>query len=406
MTEVDLDAIGTLTAVEQRVLGALLEKQLTIPTSYPLSLNALRTACNQATSRDPISDYNDNELQASVKALKERNLVRFVWAGKGSRAIKYHQLLDEAIGVDEAERALLTVLLLRGAQSPGELKTRTDRLHAFADREAVETQLRALAERGVVRELPKVGGQHDRRWVHLLGPVESGAAAATQAVAIDREVVLLEGADQRDNRVRAAWDAGAQHYAESTAEALFERPLERMLLDEVAELAGEAPVLEVGCGPGHIAGYLAEAGAQVTGIDLAPAMIAQARERYPEVTFSVGNQSNLLRPPAAHSWGAIVSFYSTLHLAGSELGALFAEFGRVLDDDGRLLLAMRIGAEVSQRSAVFGVDIDPIHVVLHDPEEILAAVRAAGFLDVQWYKRGAIEGEPDPEVFFVTARRP
>lgn len=407
MTEVDLDAIGSLSAVEQRLLGSLLEKQSTVPASYPLSLNALRSACNQTSSRDPVSEYDESELQACVKALKDRDLVRFVWAGKGSRAIKYHQLLDEAIDLDEAERALLTVLLLRGAQAPGELKTRTERLHSFADRDAVEAQLRALAERGLVRELAKVGGQHDRRWIHLLGPVESATPAASSgAESVDREIVLLAGADDRDNRVRAAWDSGAEYYAEHTAEDLFRRPLERMLLDEIVELVGEAPVLDVGCGPGHVAGYLAEAGAQVTGIDLSPAMIEQSQARYPEVTFSVGNQSNLLRPPAAHSWGAIVSFYSTIHLAGSELGPLFAEFGRVLDDDGRLLLAMRIGAEVSERTDAFGAPIEPVYLVFHDQVAILEAIEKAGFVDVQWYKRGPIDDETDPELFFVTARRP
>lgn len=395
---------GELSSVDQRVLGSLLEKEVTVPNGYPLSLNALRTACNQSSSRDPVTDYDETQLTEAVKSLKDRNLVRFVWTGKGARSIKYHQLLTEQLTLSSAERALLTVLLLRGPQAPGELRTRTERLHPFADRDAVEEGLRGLAGRGLVKELPKIGGQHDRRWLHLLGPVESPVVAAAPAEVVDREVVLSEGAQARDDRVRHGWDTIADEYADLVRESLETLPLERMLLDEIVELVGDAPVLDVGCGPGQIAGYLAEAGATVTGLDLSPRMIEIARAEHPDITFQVGDQANLLRPPEAHSWGAIVSFFSTIHLAGSELGPLFAEFGRVLDDDGRLLLVVRPGAEVVERP--FGDDGDSALLVFHDPDGVLAAVRAAGFVDVQWYRRGPVGDEPDPEILLVTARRP
>ena len=107
-------SLPVLDATEQRVLGSLLEKQRTVPASYPLSLNALRLACNQTSSRDPVVDYSERTIQDAARALKDRGLLRLVWAGTGSRVVKYHQLLDEVLPLDEADRALLTVLLLSG----------------------------------------------------------------------------------------------------------------------------------------------------------------------------------------------------------------------------------------------------------------------------------------------------
>ena len=146
--------LTVLDAREQRVLGCLLEKMVTVPATYPLTLTAVRTACNQSSSRDPIVDYGEPEVDETLLVLKKRELVRFVWTS-GSRTVKYAQALDQAIDLDEAERALLTVLLLRGPQAPGELRTRTERMYTFADRAAVESTLRAMAERQppLVREL-------------------------------------------------------------------------------------------------------------------------------------------------------------------------------------------------------------------------------------------------------------
>ena len=110
-----------------------------------MTLNALQTACNQSSSRDPVVDYDQPLLTETLRSLKERGLVRVVWADRGPRTLKYHQLLDERLALQPDERALITVLLLRGPQAPGELRTRTDRLHPFADRDAVEAVLRRLA---------------------------------------------------------------------------------------------------------------------------------------------------------------------------------------------------------------------------------------------------------------------
>ncbi|HRK45207.1 MAG TPA: DUF480 domain-containing protein, partial [Nocardioides sp.] len=134
-------ALPELDAEEQRILGVLLEKQVTVPATYPMTLGAVRTGCNQSSSREPVVEYDEQTVEATLRRLKDRQLVRVVWADSGRRTLKYHQLLSETLELNDAERALITVLLLRGAQAPGELKTRTDRLHAFADRGEVETVL-------------------------------------------------------------------------------------------------------------------------------------------------------------------------------------------------------------------------------------------------------------------------
>ena len=175
--------LPVLDAEEQRILGSLLEKQTTVPASYPLTANALRSACNQTSSRDPVTDLDEQTVLRTAKALKDRGLLRIVWSDSGRRTLKYHQVLDELLGLEPDERAVLTVLLLRGAQAPGELRTRTDRLHGFADRGEVEECLHRMASRSLplVRELPRRPGQHDARWVHLLGAAPEQSTHRTDA---------------------------------------------------------------------------------------------------------------------------------------------------------------------------------------------------------------------------------
>src|SRR3954465_3719438 len=139
--------VPVLDAVDQRILGCLLEKQVTVPATYPLTLNALRTACNQTSSRDPVMDLDEPAVETAARALRDRGLLRIVWADTGRRVLKYHQTLDEVLGWTSDERAVVTVLLLRGAQTVADLKTRTERLHPFVDREAVEACLQRLADR-------------------------------------------------------------------------------------------------------------------------------------------------------------------------------------------------------------------------------------------------------------------
>ena len=216
-------ALPDLSAEEQRVLGVLLEKQVTVPASYPMTLSGVRTGCNQASSRDPIVDYDEPTVEATLRGLKDGQLVRIVWADKGRRTLKYHQLLSEVLELNDAEKALVTVLLLRGAQAPGELRTRTDRLHTFADRGDVELVLADLAARPepLVRELPRQRGQHDNRWVHLLGDVTvTDGFVAEAAPAVDRESVLAAGGAARDERVRSSYDAVATTYADHLVDEL------------------------------------------------------------------------------------------------------------------------------------------------------------------------------------------
>jgi uncharacterized protein YceH (UPF0502 family) len=170
--------VEPVTAAEIRVLGCLIEKQRTTPEAYPLSLNALRLACNQATSRDPIVDYDEATVREALSRLGKRGWARLTtWSNR--RTMKYRHLVDEALGVSEAEASLLCVLMLRGAQTPGELKARTERLHGFGAGE-VEATLERLAARELVMELPRRPGQREARWKHRLGGggEEGGPAAA------------------------------------------------------------------------------------------------------------------------------------------------------------------------------------------------------------------------------------
>ena len=155
-------------AIEIRVLGCLIEKQRTTPDAYPLSLNALRLACNQATNRDPVVEYDEPTIRSALERLSRKGWTRLA-SGAGSRAAKYRHLLDEAIGVSPAEISLLAVLMLRGPQTPGELKQRTERLHPFASLDEIDDVLERLIERELVARLERRPGQKEERYAQLLG---------------------------------------------------------------------------------------------------------------------------------------------------------------------------------------------------------------------------------------------
>jgi uncharacterized protein YceH (UPF0502 family) len=404
--------LPVLDPTEQRILGSLLEKERTVPATYPLSLNALRTACNQTSSRDPISDYDEATVERVARELKDRGLVRIVWAATGRRTLKYHQTLAEALSLTDAERALVTVLLLRGPQAPGELRSRTERLHHFPDRESVEETLARMAERPtpLVRELPRRPGQHDNRWVHLLGPVDEGASPAPAAgdpPAADFESVIADGGDARDDRVRAAYGTVAETYADRLGNEIEGLPFERWLLDRVVEHAGEQPVVEVGCGPGHVTAYLAAAGAAATGLDLTPQMVDEARRRHPGVSYEVGDLRRLMRPTTSDGWGAVLAWYSLIHLAPSELPDAVAALVRPIRPGGWLVLAMHAGpAGVRHCDSWFDLDIS-LDFVFHGPARVRQVVEEAGLTDVEWYHRGPVlsRGETS-ERLYVLARKP
>jgi uncharacterized protein len=171
-----------LTAPEIRVLGCLLEKQRTTPDQYPLSLNALRLACNQSTNRDPVVDYDEATIRDALQRLSRRRWARLA-SGHSSRASKYRHLLDEALGLSPGELALLTVLMLRGPQTPGELKGRTERLHPFGSLEDVHATLGRLGERELVVRRDRRPGQKEDRYEQLLGADEAPGAARPDAAA-------------------------------------------------------------------------------------------------------------------------------------------------------------------------------------------------------------------------------
>ncbi|GAA4128325.1 hypothetical protein GCM10022215_39680 [Nocardioides fonticola] len=399
-----------LDPVEQRILGSLLEKQVTVPATYPLTLNALRSACNQTSSREPVMDLDERTLEETAKRLKDRELLRIVWSDSGRRTLKYHQTLEERLGIDEAERAVLTVLLLRGAQSPGELRTRTERLHPFADRDAVEATLQELAARPepLVRRLDRRPREQDHRWVHLLGETAGAdAVAVVPAAAAGTEEVLREGAAARDARVVATYDAIAEPYAATLVPELEQLPFERWLLGRIAEeaLAHGGPVVEVGSGPGHITAHLAGLGLEARGVDLSPGMVAEARRRFPDGDYRVGDLRQLMRPERAAGWSAVLAWYSLIHLAGSELPDAVAALARPLAPGGVLVLALHAGAGVKHQPVWFEHQVD-VDIALHDQAEVAAVLTAAGLVDLEWYRRGPIAARNEAtERLYVLARR-
>jgi uncharacterized protein YceH (UPF0502 family) len=156
-----------LSAAETRVLGCLIEKQRTTPDQYPLTLNGMRLACNQSTNRDPVVEYDDALIRGALHKLERRGLVRLA-SGPGSRAPKYRHLLADALPMGDDEQALMCVLMLRGAQTPGELKQRTERMHAFAGLAAVAQTLERLIARGLAQRLDRRPGQKEERFRELL----------------------------------------------------------------------------------------------------------------------------------------------------------------------------------------------------------------------------------------------
>lgn len=164
-------------AVEIRVLGCLVEKQRTTPDVYPLSLNALRLACNQSTNREPVVEYDEQAVVEALRRLALRGWTRLA-SGAGSRSRKYRHLLDDAFGLDDAEVSLLAVLMLRGPQTPGELKQRGQRLCDFDDLASVQEPLDRLVERGQVARHARRPGQKEDRYEQLLGGGAAGSGTA------------------------------------------------------------------------------------------------------------------------------------------------------------------------------------------------------------------------------------
>jgi uncharacterized protein YceH (UPF0502 family) len=171
-----------LTGPEQRVFGCLIEKRFTTPDQYPLTLNALRLACNQSTNRDPVTAYDEETVRDAAQRLCKYGVARLA-SGHSSRATKYRHLAEEALGLGRDELAVLCVLLLRGPQTPGELKQRTDRMASLASLDDVEGVLATLGDRGFAHRLERRPGQKEDRFEQILGAgdvADSDAPAAGQ----------------------------------------------------------------------------------------------------------------------------------------------------------------------------------------------------------------------------------
>jgi uncharacterized protein len=188
-------------SAELRVLGCLIEKQRTTPDAYPLSLNALRAACNQTTNRDPVVEYDEETVRSALRRLEQRRWVRLA-SGRGSRAVKFRHLFDEALGIGEPELAILAVLMLRGDQTVGELKGRAERLHPFPSLAEVHETLDRMIERELVVRLSRRPGQKEERYRQLLGGDEEAAAGA-DAPPADREPPSEDDLAARVGRLEA-----------------------------------------------------------------------------------------------------------------------------------------------------------------------------------------------------------
>ena len=170
-----------LDPVEARVIGSLAEKQLTTPQQYPLTLNALVLACNQSSNRDPVVAYDETTVEQALSSLKQAGLLRFVHPSQGRSATRYRQVLDERFGLDSRSLSVLTVLVLRGPQTVGELRARTERMADFDSLDDVDAELGRLSSGSdpLVCHLARRPGQKEERWAHRLGgePLEPEVTA-------------------------------------------------------------------------------------------------------------------------------------------------------------------------------------------------------------------------------------
>jgi len=196
-----------LSPVQVRVLGALMEKQVLTPDVYPMTLNGLVTACNQSSSREPVMRVEPAEAEQAVLDMKAIKLTRVVHPGSGERATKYRHIVDETLGLEPAEQAVLTLLLLRGPQTVAELRARSERLHTFASSAEVELALRALATRddALVTLLERIPGHKEARWAHLLGGPIDAQALAVAAPAPVQGPGRIEALEQRLAALESAY---------------------------------------------------------------------------------------------------------------------------------------------------------------------------------------------------------
>jgi len=242
--------------------------------------------------------------------------------------------------------------------------------------------------------------------VAVADPVVGSRSGAVPSAAVT-EAVLAGGPLARDARVVAAYDTVAAAYADHLLDELDAKPFDRWLLERVAELAAGGPVADAGCGPGQVAFHLALSGAEVTGFDLSPGMVAEAARRFPELAFAVADLTALPAPAdGGGGWAAITAWYSLVHLASSELRPAIALLAATLRPGGWLAAAVHVGPEVRHLDDWWDLPVD-VDFALHEPAAVLDAFATAGLEAVEWYRRGPVPGaEVDTERLYVLARRP
>lgn len=190
-----------LTVIEGRVLGCLMEKERTVPDQYPLSMNALVSACNQSSSREPIMALDDVEVEASITSMKAQGLLRIVHPSHGRSVTRYRQVADEKFELDDPAAAIVAVLLVRGPQTVAELRARTERLHTFESTGEVEASLRGLADSALVRLLERQPGQKEQRWQQLIAEEAEQVVAHTAVVPATVAGSMADRVAQLEERV-------------------------------------------------------------------------------------------------------------------------------------------------------------------------------------------------------------
>ena len=206
--------LDKLTETEARIVGSLVEKQLTTPEYYPLTLNALTAACNQKSNRDPVMSLGETEIMGAIDSLRDKNLV-YLYYGSGSRSVKYKHMLPSVYELDEAGVAIVAVLLLRGPQTLGELRERTGRLHEFGGLNEVQETLDGLTRRDepVVVKLERQPGQKEARYAHLL----SGEVTQDVIAPSARSVASDGGSNQRIEKLESEMESLRNELAEFRA---------------------------------------------------------------------------------------------------------------------------------------------------------------------------------------------
>ena len=201
---------AVLDAIEARVIGTMIEKRVTVPDSYPLTINAIVNGCNQMNNRAPVTALSEAEVNSAVERLRERGFTG-LYTGMATRVPKYSETFAERLGLQRAETALLCELMLRGAQMPGELRSRAERLHAFADLAEVENTLLAMSQLTppLVVQLPREGGARAAKWQHMLlgGELPEAGASTLPPSKQDREIALAERVTALEAKVAELEDA-------------------------------------------------------------------------------------------------------------------------------------------------------------------------------------------------------